>query len=132
MVSDLMICEACQTEITTDTCPKCGLKQKKTACKDCFKKFYKDYLNDGLCPICFEKEKTAPYKEPLIALLLSIIPGGGQYYLGQKNKGGFYLGMFFICCIVPVIGWFLLPAAFGVPAGDAYRTAKRMNRMDEE
>jgi len=126
-----MNCEACKTEITTEICPNCGLKQQKTLCKDCLKKFHKDYLNMGLCPSCFEIEKAAPFKSPSIALVLSILPGLGQYYLGQKDKGGFYLGLFCLCWVIPVIGWIMLPAAVVFPAADAYKTAKRMNTMDE-
>jgi len=132
MVSDLMICEACQTEITTDTCPKCGLKQTKVQCKDCHKKFYESYLNNGLCPACYEIEANAPHKSPLLSAMLSILPGLGHFYLGQSGKSGLYLFMFILCFFIPVIGWILLPAAWIMPAWDAYNTAKRMNRLDEE
>ncbi len=126
-----MKCEACQTELTTDTCPLCGLKQKKVMCKDCMKKFYKEFLNQGLCPECLDKEKNTSHKEPLVALALSILPGGGQYYLGQRMKSGVYLCMFSLCGIIPVIGWIMLPVAWIVPAVDAYNTAKRINVLNE-
>ena len=125
-----MNCEACQTELTTDTCQKCGLKQKKVMCKGCMKKFYTGYLTNGLCPACIESETKAPVKNPYIALMMSIIPGVGHLYLGQPAKSGIYLLMFLLCLFIPVIGWIMIPAAWIIPALDAYNTAKRMNRME--
>ena len=126
-----MKCESCNTELTSETCQNCGLKQQKVMCKDCFKKFYKDYLTNGLCPECFKKEKEALYKSPGTALCLSVLPGLGHYYLGLKNKSGIYLLIFLACVGIPIIGWIMLPFAYLFPFVDAYATAKRMNVMDE-
>lgn len=122
-----MQCESCQTEFTGEICPSCGLKIQKVMCKDCYKKFYKSYLQDGLCPICYDKEINAPYKSPLTATLLSIVPGLGHYYLGLKDKGGLYLLMFCLSCVIPIIGWLMLPIAYFLPMFDAYKTANRIN-----
>lgn len=122
-----MKCESCGTEFTGDTCPSCGLKIQKVMCRDCFKKFYKPYLKDGLCPNCYEKEANAPYKNPLVAVILSIVPGLGHYYLGFKEKGGVFLLLFCFSAFIPFIGWILLPVAFLWPMIDAYKTAQRMN-----
>lgn len=125
-----MQCESCKTEFNGDACPKCGLKLQKVMCMDCFKKFYKPYLKEGLCPDCYEKEVNAPYKNPLIALGLSVLPGLGHDYLGLKSKAGFYFLMFCFSCVVPIIGWIVLPVAYFLPMIDAYKTAQRMNIRD--
>lgn len=122
-----MQCESCGTEFTGEACPTCGLKVQRVMCRDCFKKFYKPYLKDGLCPECYELEVNAPYKNPYIALGLSIIPGLGHNYLGLKNKAGVYLLLFGFSIIIPIIGWILLLPAFFWPMIDAYKTAQRMN-----
>lgn len=122
-----MKCEACQTEITTDTCPKCGLKPTKQRCPDCSRKFNKSYLNHGLCPECLTIEKNAPYKDPFVALCLSVIPGAGFRYLGLKQKSGKVLSIFIISAITVILPVFVIMFS-GI---DAYITAKRMNVMDE-
>lgn len=126
-----MICDSCKTDISSDICPNCGLKQERIMCRACMKKFYKNYLKEGLCPECFEKGVQAPYKSPYLALGLSILPGLGHFYLGLKEKGAIFLFMFFLSCIIPILGWLILPIALIFPALDAYKTANRMNRMDE-
>lgn len=125
-----MKCESCGTEFEGDSCPKCGLKVQRVMCKDCFKKFYKPYLKDGICPNCYEKEVNTPYKNPFIAILLSIIPGFGHYYLGFNEKGSVYLVMFAFSAFIPFIGWILLPFAYILPIIDAYKMAQRMNTRD--
>ena len=122
-----MQCESCNTEFMGDTCPNCGLKQIKVACGDCHKKFYKSYLKNGLCPECFENELSAPYKSPYTALLLSVIPGLGHYYLGQRDKGAAYFLIFCMSFLLPIF----LPLTYFCPAFGAFLTAKRMNRIDE-
>jgi hypothetical protein len=68
-------------------------------------------------------------KNPTLAAVLNIVPGLGFVYLGNKSKGGIYLIMFFLCCLIPFIGWFMLPAAFIWPAVDARKAAQRMNLL---
>lgn len=126
-----MKCESCQTEFTGDACPKCGLKLKKAACKDCMKKFYSTYLTNGLCPECLEKEKHTPHKNPYLASGMSVIPGLGHVYLGLPIKGAMFLAMLGLSIIIPVIGWIMLPFAFLIPIVDAYKTAIRMNLLKE-
>ena len=58
------------------------------------------------------------YKNPGVALLLSIIfPGGGQFYNGHAGKG--IIVLFTFWTIIPYI-WSLF---------DAYSCAKRINRV---
>lgn len=83
---------------------KCVSPKQKIMCKDCFQKFYKGYLTQGLCPKCFQTEKEAPYKSPVTAFGLSVLPGLGHYYLGLKNKSGIYLLIFLACFGIPIIG----------------------------
>jgi len=122
-----MKCEACQTEFDGEICPKCGLKITKTRCIDCSKKFNSGYLNHGLCPECLEKEKNMPYKSPLTAFLLSIIPSAGYRYLGLKRRADGFLLLFFPSCLILIGPLFLIPFS----AIDSYMIAKRINRSDE-
>lgn len=58
------------------------------------------------------------YKNPMVALLLSIFfPGGGQFYNGHVGKGILVLCTF----------WFLLPWVWSI--FDAYHCAHRINRV---
>jgi TM2 domain-containing membrane protein YozV len=59
------------------------------------------------------------YKNPALALFLSIIfPGGGQFYNGHAGKGFLVLFTFWIFGITWVWSWF-----------DAYGSAQRINRV---
>lgn len=122
-----MNCESCNTEFSGEVCPTCGLKPTKTRCLDCSKKFYSGYLNHGLCPECLEKEKNLPYKRPVSAFFLSIIPSAGYRYLGLKQKADGFLLLFFISCIFLIGPFITIPLS----AIDAYIIAKRSNRSDE-
>lgn len=121
-----MICEACHNEIPQgDECPNCGFKQPKIICLSCFRRFYKSFFIDGVCSECYEKELKLKAKNPYIAGGLSIIPGLGQLYNGQKNEGIIYLFIFGMTLIVPVIGWFFSLGVIGLAGINAFRTAQR-------
>jgi hypothetical protein len=128
-----MICETCGNEFSGHSCPVCEsvvyLNSNKVRCLDCGHKVLSAYASHGLCPDCLEAEIQAPFKNPAFAAILNIIPGLGFVYLGNSSKGGIYLFMFFLCCLVPVIGWLMLPVAFLWPAFDAAKAAKRMNLL---
>jgi len=128
-----MICDTCGNEFTGCSCPVCksvvNLNTDKVRCNDCGQKVLRAYVNHGLCPDCLEAEVQAPYKNPAFAAILNIIPGLGFVYLGNSSKGGIFLFMFFLCCLVPVLGWLMLPVAFLWPAFDAAKTANRMNLL---
>jgi hypothetical protein len=129
----IMICETCGNNFTGPMCPVCNSEAttctEKVRCADCGQKVISVYLRHGLCPDCLEAELKAPMKNPTLAALLNIVPGLGFVYLGNKSKGGIFLFMFFLCCLIPVIGWLMLPAAFIWPALAARRTAQRMNLL---
>lgn len=58
------------------------------------------------------------YKNPGIALLLSLIfPGGGQFYNGHAGKG----------ILVLLTFWLILPYVWSL--FDAYSCANRINRV---
>jgi len=120
-------CSSCNTENETDSCPVCGLQQPKQKCKSCLKKFYTSFLINGNCPTCDKKEKDLPYKSPVLALILSIVPGLGLYYVGKQEKAGGILVFVLICIWIPIIGWLMIPAFWIWGAIDAYRTAMRVN-----
>ncbi len=128
-----MICENCGNDCAGPTCSVCNSVMPSDAdkirCIDCGHKVLRAYINYGLCPECLEAELKAPMKNPTFAALLNIIPGLGFVYLGNKSKGGIYLFMFFLCCLIPFLGWFMLPVAFLWPAFDAAKTANRMNLL---
>jgi len=123
-------CSSCNTEIETESCPKCGLQQPKQKCKGCYQKFYTSFLVNGNCPACDQKEKNLPYKSPFMALVLSIVPGLGLYYAGNPAKGAAILIAISICIWIPIIGWFLIPFIWIWGAVDAYSTATRANAND--
>jgi len=121
-----MNCESCHTEIPQDDiCPNCGLKQPKIVCLGCFRKFYKTYFIEGRCPECHEKELNLKPRNPYLAGGLSIIPGLGQLYIGQKDKGALYLIIFFFTLLIPIIGWFFSIGIIGLSIIDAFSVAKR-------
>jgi len=91
------------------------------------KKFYTSFLINGNCPTCDKKEKDLPYKSPVLALILSIVPGLGLYYVGKQEKAGGILVFVLICIWIPIIGWLMIPAFWIWGAIDAYRTAMRVN-----
>jgi len=128
-----MICETCGNECSGPTCSVCDsviqLNTDKVRCIHCGQKVIRAYINYDLCPDCLEAELKAPVKNPTLAAMLNIVPGLGFVYLGNKSKGGIYLFMFFLCCLIPVIGWLMLPAAFIWPAVDARKAAMRMNLL---
>lgn len=122
-----MKCSSCGTEIETDSCPTCGLQQPKTKCKSCLQKFYTSFLINGNCPACDQKEKDLPYKDPMWALILSIVPGLGLKYAGNPGKGAVILMAVLICLWIPIIGWLMIPILWIGSAISAYNTATRAN-----
>ncbi|MEW6308075.1 MAG: hypothetical protein AB1492_03425 [Bacillota bacterium] len=73
-------------------------------------------------------------KEPYLALLLSfIVPGVGQFYNGDMNKGFIMLGTAVACMILnfTIIGLILgIPGGFAVWVWgmyDAYKGAQKVN-----
>lgn len=122
-----MKCSACNTEIETDSCPKCGLQQPKQKCKSCYQKFYTSFLINGNCPTCDKKEKDMPYKSPFLAFFLSIVPGLGLIYVGKKEKGVAIIIAMSICLWIPILGWLMIPLLWMWSAVDAWNTATRTN-----
>ena len=109
------------------TCTTCG----RGICPEC------NVLIDGkeTCKICagiIASHNQAPaHKEPILALLLSFfIPGMGQLYLGNNDRG-------FKLIICAIVAWVLTAVCIGLfiylgiwlfGMYDAYTLAERINR----
>lgn len=73
-------------------------------------------------------------KEPFLALILSlIVPGVGQFYNGDMNKGFIMLGAAVACM---VLNFTIIGMILGIPGGiavwiwsmyDAYKSAQKIN-----
>lgn len=100
-------------------------------CKGCMKPF--ETLNEKrLCPECDAREKASPYRSPVLAAMLSIIPGAGQYfYLGEKAKGNILLGVTILLFGVGLFIWpllLLIPGGMLISMSEAWTSANRINR----
>jgi len=111
-----MFCHIHDKRLAVDKCSQCNV----ALCADCAVTFRGNTLCKGCSPERKKQTRGKPpyYRHPFLAVLLSIIPGFGQFYNGQLFKG----------VIVLVSFWLVVPWIYGVY--DAYTTACRINNRD--
>jgi hypothetical protein len=107
-----MFCHFHEKRLTPDVCSLCGIP----VCTEC------EVILKGkiFCQSCVQQPlpgiKFYPPRNPFLAALFSFfLPGLGQVYNGQVEKG---VAIFFTC-------WLVIPWLYGVY--DAYRMAKKIN-----
>ncbi|MCK5581190.1 MAG: hypothetical protein KAJ18_07940 [Candidatus Omnitrophica bacterium] len=108
-----MFCGIHEKRIAITSCVQC----RKGVCAEC-QTFVK---GRDFCPRCASSIEQldsclSVKRDPLIALLFSIIPGFGQVYNGQAVKGVIFFFTF----------WLVLPWFYGMY--DAYTTAKEISQ----
>jgi TM2 domain-containing membrane protein YozV len=108
-------CERCGRGV----CPECSVSiDGKNICKNC-------------ASIIASHDQALAHKEPVLALILSFfIPGMGQLYLGNNDRG-------FKLIIGAIIAWVLTAVCIGLfiyfgiwiyGMYDAYTSAEKINR----
>ena len=132
-------CSNCGTAVDNEKfCPKCGQKLDSTAqmnrnftyCRNCNAQID---VKAEICPKCGVRQKSPPaeHKNPLFALILSIIfPGLGQIYNGQNRKGILFIIAYILSFLLwlIVIGLILTPLIWLYGLYDAYKTAGLINK----
>ncbi len=86
-----------------------------------------------ICSDCSSEKTKNKRKSPVIAALLSIIPGLGQVYAGDLLRGFAIIAAMAIsfCLMVLVIGFFTFIGAWIFGIADAYKMVKKQNEKIE-
>jgi len=111
-----VFCHIHNKRLAVDKCSKCEVP----LCADCATTFRGHVLCHACSPEGRKPPKGKPsyYRNPVLAAILSIIPGFGQFYNGQLLKG----------IIVMCTFWLVVPWLYGIY--DAYAMACRINSRD--
>lgn len=121
----IKICPKCHAKTFNENfCTVCGYKL--TDVKICFKCGSKINPEARICPSC----GTATYKNPFIALILSLVfPGLGQLYNSQKRKAAILIIGYVISWILSliIIGALLVVLIWIYAMYDGYVSAKAIN-----
>lgn len=132
-------CPSCGTKITTEKfCPNCGCKTDGTIkqttnvpqkyCRNCGNPIDP---KAEICPKCGVRQMAVVgEKNPVFALVLSLIfPGLGQFYNNQNKKGIILIIAFLVSWVLMfiLIGFILILIVWIFGMYDAYSTAKALN-----
>jgi TM2 domain-containing membrane protein YozV len=104
-------------------CPGCGIELENPnaiACPNC----------GGAIGGRYNRSLQEHKSEGLAAVLSFLIPGLGQIYNGQIEKGIIFIILTFICYALTLIliGLLFYPILLVVAVFDAYNTAQKINR----
>jgi TM2 domain-containing membrane protein YozV len=86
-----------------------------------------------ICSDCSSEKTKNKRKSPVIAALLSIIPGLGQVYAGDLLRGFAIIAAMAIsfCLMALLIGFFTFIGAWIFGIADAYKMVKKQNEKIE-
>lgn len=134
-VEDDLYCEQCGTKLQEENDSKNIIMEKRTIpyktkkCEYCGEKIN---TRAEICPKCGVRLKKAEIeKNPGLALMLSfIVPGFGQLYNNQIQKGIGFIVVWFISILllVFIVGVFMLLIIWIYAMYDAYNTSKDLNK----
>jgi hypothetical protein len=137
------VCEYCGADVSIDDviCPKCGGDISEVE-EDSDEEVMEETATEPVDVLMPDGKTIKPFvkpKEPIAAMLLSIIPGAWQLYNRDKKKGLLGIISFFAIPIVYLFLFNFLPPILPICAeltliiwsmADAYKTADDFNSME--
>jgi Tfp pilus assembly protein PilE len=109
-----MFCARHTDRIAIGACIKCA----QGVCDDCQITVKGQLFCVKCAPAPEPVIPTTSYRNPLLAAMLSLVPGVGQVFNGEASKG----------IVIFLTSWLIIPWIYGIY--DAYQTALRINRKE--
>jgi TM2 domain-containing membrane protein YozV len=124
-----MFCSSCGTanDDAAKFCQKCGSKLAAAGNAPTHQAPADDRLRGGGPPRATGEKRYATGKNPVLAAILCLIPGVGQFYNGDMKKGGIMFAVNVVGNLL-TFGWVWLPMVIW-SAIDAYQVASGKSAM---